>query len=146
MIPSLRCLHLLAFSAPLWLLGGLVPGGWLAAVAFLFLLLLLCVREIRIAPQAAEVQITRRVPARFSLGEERSIELTFVNRSNFRLRVELRDELPDALEQLAPIASVEVPSLGRATCSYPVRARRRGPHQFGRLVFRIQYGLGLVLK
>jgi uncharacterized protein (DUF58 family) len=146
LIPSLRLIRIVAVSAPLWLLAVVVPGGWLAAVGFLLLLVALCARDVGSAPRAGQLRAFRQLPRRFSHGEECSVELILVNDSPSRVRVFVRDEVPDALELLTPLAPVEVPVQGWATCAYTVRAVRRGAHEFGDVVVRVQHGPGLLLK
>lgn len=146
MVPSLRFIRLLACGAPLWVLGAFLPGGWLAAVAFLVVLAGLCWRDLTGAPSGAQLLVSRGLPARFSLGEVQQLELTFVNRSASRLRLVVRDELPDALEMLAPLTPVELPPHGQATCAYAVRVVQRGAHELGNVVVRVQHHFGLVQR
>lgn len=144
--PSLRLIRLVATGAPLWLLGVLVPGGWLVAVAFLLVVLAFCAKDLASASAATQLRASRQLPPRFSHGETHPVELTLANESGSHVRVWVRDELPDALVALEPLPPVEVPARGWATCACPVRAVQRGAHDFGAVVVRVQHGLGLVLS
>ncbi|HNQ88863.1 MAG TPA: DUF58 domain-containing protein [Verrucomicrobiota bacterium] len=145
-LPSLRLIRLLAVSAPLWLLSAMIPGGWLVPTAFLALLGLLCWREARTGPGAGNLVLHRRLPPRLSHGEEQQVEIELLNRSGQPLRLVLRDEVPEALDTLEPLAPVSLPGGARALCGYRVRALRRGQHAFGRIIVRQQSGPGLLLR
>lgn len=145
-LPSTRLVRLLAGSAPLWLLAALVPGGWLAAAGFLTLLAALAVGEARVARRRPPLGAARVLPPRFAHGEACEVGIVLRNPTAARIRLELRDELPDAFEALTTLPPVELPPQGEAACRYRIRAIRRGTHTFGRLIVRVQQAPGLVWR
>ncbi len=145
-VPNVRFVRILALASPLWLLAVLFPGGWIPAVGMLGLLFVLCWREAMGFPHTSELTFCRVFPPRFSLGEERVITLVITSRARVPLRLRIRDGLPEALSLKAAMPMVEVPAGGKVACAYPVEAVRRGAHDFGNLVVRVQYGSGLLLK
>jgi uncharacterized protein (DUF58 family) len=145
-LPSPRLVRLLAATAPLWLLALAVPGGWLAGAGALALLAALAAREAGAARRVPPPEVHRTFPPRFAHGETAEIGLVLRNPTDARLRIQLRDEVPEALEPLSALPPLDLPPNGEAACGYRVRARRRGTHTFGRLVVRVQQAPGLVWR
>lgn len=146
MIPSPRFIQILAVGAPLWTVGALVPGGWLAGLVYLALAVILFARDACRAPGKGCLSVRRTLPPRFSLGEEQRVELCFSNQSRLRLKLRIRDELPEALELCGAMPEVEIPPQGAAVCAYAARAVRRGTHAYGQVVVRVEHGLGLAWR
>lgn len=145
-LPSLRLIRVLAFTAPLWLAAALIPGGFLPALSVLALLFVLCARDLRRIPPPAQISVQRDLPPRFTLGEEQLVSLSIVNRSSQDLTVQIRDEAPAVFGSDGSLGHARLPALSQTTCRYPVRPSQRGLHQFGRVHLRIQHDTGLIQK
>jgi uncharacterized protein (DUF58 family) len=146
LLPTLRLLRLLVLGAPLWLLALLFPAGWLAGWLYLALVIALCWRDTRTIPAAAMLVAERRLPPRFALDVEQSIELAIKNLAARPLQIVARDEAPEIFEVRADWPPVTVPPGGEARLSYTVRPLRRGAYAFGDIVLRVQGELGLIQK
>ncbi|HWP57098.1 MAG TPA: DUF58 domain-containing protein [Candidatus Acidoferrales bacterium] len=144
MVPTLRLIRLLALGAPLWLLGLLVPGGWLPGALYLALIAVLCARDLRGIPPARELSARREMPPRFSLDQEHPLRLVIANRSRYPIHARVRDELNERFELTSAIPQGEIPATGEARLSYRVRPLRRGAHRLGDVVLRARGPLGLV--
>jgi uncharacterized protein (DUF58 family) len=146
LLPTHRLIRLLVGGAFLWLLALLVPGGWLAGVFYLFLLGVLCWRDIQTIPHASQLTARRELPPRFSLDAEHSITLVIKNHSTQAVQMLVRDELPNVFELLSENIAGEIPAHGEARLVYSLRAVRRGAYSFGNVVLRVRHGLGLIQK
>jgi len=91
-LPSPRLLLLLALAAPLFLV-----GPWVAATGFAVVLLLAAV-DTRSAGSALPT-IEREAPARMSRRGTTAVRLDLDNPTERSVRVQLTDDLPDALER-----------------------------------------------
>jgi uncharacterized protein (DUF58 family) len=139
-------IRLLVLGAPLWLLGGLVPGGWLAGLMYLLLLAVLCWRDLYAAPRSSQLSARREMPPRFSLDQEQPIKLILTNDSAHPIEIVVRDEVPDVFEQAVTMPAGAVPAYGEAHWVYHVRPTKRGVYSFGNVVVRIRHGLSLIQK
>ena len=146
LLPTLKLIRLLGLGAPLWLLALLFPGGWLAGLLYFVLLFALCWRDAAALPAASKLGATRRLPPRFALDVDHSIQLILTNLSAAPLQVSVRDELPDMFEAKSELPEVSLPSGVEARLSYDVRPLSRGAHSFGDVILRVRRERGLVEK
>jgi uncharacterized protein (DUF58 family) len=146
LLPTLRLIRLLVFGAPLWLLALLFPGGWLAGVAYLVLILVLSWRDAGTIPPAVQLRATRQLPPRFALDVEHSVTLVLTNLSARPLKAAVRDELPDVFESENELPEISIPPGSEARLSYTVRPLSRGAHDFGDVILRVQGERGLIQK
>jgi uncharacterized protein (DUF58 family) len=145
-LPSVRLVRLLVTSAPLWLVGLVVPHGWLAGAGFLAVVAALVVREAGILRRLAPPSAVRVLPPRLAHGEVVDIALRLHNPGSTSLRLELRDEVPEAFDPLTALTPVEIGPSAGVDCRYQVRPIRRGTHVFGRLTIRVERAAGLVCR
>lgn len=146
MLPTLRLIRLLTIGAFFWLPAAIFPGGALAGVLYLVILLALCWRDLSTIPAAADLGARRELPPRFSLGVEHKIKLILNNHSNRRLSVVVRDELPDVFQLLSGVTPGQIPPTGAAQFTYSVIPLKRGAFDFGAVVLRISGAVGLLQK
>jgi uncharacterized protein (DUF58 family) len=146
LLPTLRLIRLLTIGAFFWLPAAVVAGGALTGGLYLAILLALCWRDFRTIPTAAEFGAQRELPPRFSIGVEQKIKLTLSNRSDRRLSVAVRDELPDVFEMLSGLTAGQIPAGGAAQFTYSVLPLKRGAFDFGAVVVRISGAAGLLQK
>ena len=146
LLPTLKLIRLLGLGAPLWLLALLFPGGWLAGLLYFVLLFALCWRDAAAIPAASKLGAARRLPPRFALDVDHSIQLILTNLSAAPLQVSVRDELPEMFEAKSELPEVSLPSGGEARLSYDVRPLSRGAHSFGDVILRVRRERGLVEK
>lgn len=145
-MPTLRLIRLLVLGAPLWLLALFLPAGWLVGLLYFALLAILCWRDARTIPAAAQFGAARRLPPRFALDVEQPITLVLGNHSERPVQAAVRDELPDAVESADALPAVVIPPHGEAQLCYTVRPVRRGAHDFGAVVLRARGRSGFVEK
>lgn len=145
-LPGKRLIQLLAWTAPLWLLAGTVPFGWIIGAGAILALLAVAWRNGVLEKKLPALQVRRILPSRFALGEIHSIELVLYNPSHRDVTLQLRDEFPEALQQMENLSEVTIPPFGKASSVYSVRAIRRGRHRFANLVVRRRTGIGLVQR
>ncbi|MGH7816590.1 MAG: hypothetical protein ACREOR_04305, partial [Candidatus Binatia bacterium] len=146
LLPTLRLVRLLTLGAFFWLPAAFIPGGALAGVLFLIILLALCWRDLGTIPAAAELGAERALPARFALDVEQKIKLTLSNRSVRSLQLTVRDELPDVFELMSELPPSQIPAGGAAEFSYSVLPLKRGAFAYGNVVLRVSGAAGLVQK
>ena len=146
LLPTLRLIRLLIFGAPLWLLALLFPGGWLAGMAYLILILVLIWRDAGTIPPPTQLRAARQLPPRFALDVEHSVTLVLSNLSARPLQATVRDELPDVFESETELPDLSIPPGGEARLSYTVRPLSRGAHKFGDVILRVQGERGLIQK
>ncbi|MGH7844858.1 MAG: DUF58 domain-containing protein [Candidatus Binatia bacterium] len=133
-------------GAPLWLLGALVPAGWLAGLFYLMLLAVLCWRDVRATPGPAQLSARREMPSRFSLDQEQPIKLVLANHSARPIEVVVRDEVPDVFALATTMPAGAIPAHGEARLVYAVRPTQRGIYSFGNVVLRVRHGRALMQK
>jgi uncharacterized protein (DUF58 family) len=146
LLPTLRLIRLLVFGAPLWLLALLFPGGLLAGLLYLVIILVLCWRDAGTIPPATQLRAVRQLPPRFALDVEHPVTLVLSNLSARRLQAAVRDELPDVFESETVFPDLSIPPGAEARLSYTVRPLSRGAHAFGDVILRVQGERGLVQK
>src|SRR5258708_4484571 len=91
LLPTLKLIRLIALGVPLWLMALLLPGGWLAGLAYLVLLAALCWRDVNTIPRASELSARRELPPRFALGTDQSLTLVLHNRTALPLLAAVGD-------------------------------------------------------
>jgi len=146
LLPTPRLVRFLAYGAPLWLVAVLFPGGFLVGSAYIVLLVCLCVWEAYLLPGASTLQVRRELPRRFSLDAVQDVRLTLHNASQQWLTVRVRDELPAALTAVTALPASTLGPQQTAQLCYQVRSLRRGQHQYGAIVLRVEHRLGMLQR
>jgi uncharacterized protein (DUF58 family) len=142
MIPTVRLIAL----AAAWTVAGaiaaafppLIPGwAWLGAAALLFLLVDACwLAGLR------RLQLERRLPGRFALGEPGEVRLEITNPGKFPAVIELFDGIPQGAEAPSLPWSGEVPPSRNLRLFHPVKLFTRGEVTFGPASIRRRSPLG----
>lgn len=141
LIPSHRWLALLAAAAPLFVLSPAV------ALGVDLVLVILLVADALAVPAADRLRVTRRAPARISLGARAEVDLRVDNHTGRRVRVRVTDDLPPLLQREGDdVADVSVPAWREERVPYAVKALRRGDGEFGDLHLRVAGPLGLAWR
>ena len=136
MVPTPTLVWLLVLGAPVWLVWLLFPAGWVAAAVCLAALGVLSMRDYFWVPADGALEIDRQV-GRLSLGAVVPVQVRFVNRSRRPIRVSMRDELPEGLELVTPLAPLDVPARAQRESAYEVRCVRRGRFRLEDTVVRL---------
>ena len=128
---------LLGLAASLW--RGVVPWWWgagalLAGVALIDALVLL---------RLGKVEVKRRLPGRFAVGEAAEVRLEISNPGRRAARVEVFDGIPPGAEAEAMPWTGMIPGGGKARVAHPVRLLERGLAEFGKVHLRRCSLLGL---
>ena len=137
MIPTTRLVRFIVLGSPLWILAFALPAGWLAGVAYLLILAVVCVLDYRSMPKADGLEIEREF-GRFALGSVTDVRVSLRNRSKQFIELSARDELPAGLEQVTPIPEMRRPGNTECEFAYQIRPVRRGRYQLDTLALRIR--------
>jgi uncharacterized protein (DUF58 family) len=137
--PGRRLAWAMLLFAPLFVLG---ETGWLLGCACDGLLFGLAWLEVR-ALRARVPEITRELPARFSLGGANRVSIALHNPSGARLLGVLRDDQPSEFRAEPAQLAFDLPAGSRAALVYDAFVQRRGQYAFGDLHLRLDGRLGL---
>ena len=144
--PSAKLLRLLAFGAPLWFLVKLFPPMGLLPVLWVVLLLGVAFSEYAQGPAVRDFEVRREIPTRLSYNEDSRISLSFTNRFEQEVDVLLRDEVPDPLCPTEQLFEFALSTGQSASLQYTVTPSRRGSYQFHRVLARVSWGRGLLVR
>ena len=145
MVPTIRLVRCIVLGSPLWLLSLAFPAGWLAAVAYLLVLALVCFVDYKSMPDSTALEIDREF-GRFALGNVTDVRVSVRNNSKQFVQMSLRDELPVGLEQDEPIPEIHLPPKGDCEFSYKIRSLRRGRYSLRSFAMRLRRPGGFVEK
>lgn len=131
MIPTVR----LVLLAVAWTIAGAIVSGfpalipvwwWIGAAAGIVLLVdAIWLRSLR------KMEVERRLPGRFALGEPGEVRLLVRNPGRFPAKIELFDGIPQGGEAPAMPWQGEVPVMREIRVFHPVRLAERGEKVFG---------------
>lgn len=93
---------------------------------------------------SGRIDIKRKLPARFSNGDENEIAWEIGNHFNFRLYMTLMDEWPVQFQQRNPVDAFMVPGGEEIVLSRTVKPIKRGDYQFGNVHLFIQSPLRML--
>lgn len=141
-MPSLRVFLLLAVATFWVVVGVVVPGLALQALAFDGLLLLAFGFDLWRSRQA-KVDVVRRWPTLLTQGATADIVLQVSTSESRPLRLRLREALHPALSASPRHKSLKLAAGGALEWTYRIRPRRRGEHSVGPLTLRILGPWGL---
>ncbi|MEN6449115.1 MAG: DUF58 domain-containing protein [Thermoguttaceae bacterium] len=145
LLPTRKLLILLALPAVAllvfpWPQAAAIAGGYDAA-----LLLIVGIDVLR-SPRPRQIVIERRLPEHLSLGAVNLVGWDVRNLAAARLRFELTEDVPEAIErQTQRLAGTLLPRAS-AELRYEVTPTRRGLHEFGDIFLRWHMQLGLVVR
>ena len=128
---------------PFILLFGRLLGPWGAAVAYNCVLTGLVLLDFSICPSQKQVQITRQVEDKLSLGVTNPVLIEIKNAGRLRTKILVKDHFPGALGELPPPKTVLVPPGETRQVEYQLNPTRRGEYSFGPLSVRLLGVLGL---
>jgi uncharacterized protein (DUF58 family) len=146
MLPTPRLAMLAAVSAPLWLVAAAFPPAFPLVAACVAALAAAALVSLLRTPGRRSLSIQREMPSRFSLGGTQEVSLALTNNSSRRIRVELRDDIPDSLEALSQVPPMLLEPFANATARYSVRSRQRGALRFRHVSCRVSQGLALTQR
>ncbi len=113
---------------------------------YLALLLIVSIIDYVTNPLPKQVEITREMNSKFSLGAENMVTLKVVNRSLHRLRIHLKDDFPNEFLFENVIHKCRVSPMQQEDISYRLTPLRRGIYQFGDIHVRCWGILGFVVR
>ena len=113
---------------------------------YLALLLIVSIIDYVTNPLPKQVEITREMNSKFSLGAENMVTLKVVNRSQHRLRIHLKDDFPNEFLFENVIHKCRVSPMQQEDISYRLTPLRRGIYQFGDIHVRCWGILGFVVR
>ena len=136
MLPAVIPIVLYTVSPNLLFIGG----------AYLVLLLIVSIIDYVTNPLPKQVEITREMNSKFSLGAENMVTLKVVNRSQHRLRIRLKDDFPNEFLFENVIHKCSISPMQQENISYRLTPLRRGIYQFGDIHVRCRGILGFVVR
>jgi uncharacterized protein (DUF58 family) len=143
MIPSTRLwLGLMVLSLPA-VVAGFVGGLWVLVVVADLALLAIAALDFLLA-RGVQLKAWRELPPRLQVGVQSQVVLHLVNPGRRAVRVELKDDAPEAFLKSLERLSVVVSGASRARCHYLVTPPRRGRFGFGDLHVRVHGPFGFV--
>jgi len=101
MLPSPRLIILVMAAAPLFLAGALFEGAAAVGVLYVLVLILYTGLDALLLPRRRQIGMTRNTPERVSVGYPTAISYTVENHTRRRLRIQLAEDCPEAIE-IAP--------------------------------------------
>jgi uncharacterized protein (DUF58 family) len=131
---------LFGLAASVWRDG--VAAWWMSGAGFAALALVDAVMLARLR----KVEVTRRLPGRFAVGEAAEVRLEIVNPGRFAAVVEVFDGVPAGAEAEAMPWSGTIAAGGKARVDHAVRILERGVSAFDRVHVRRDSPLGLWRK
>lgn len=145
-IPSARFLRLLALGLVPAVLGVWMPGMFLVALVYAAGLGALLVAGGLVSGRVVDLEVSRRVADRLSVGEEEPVELVIRNYSSAPGGIELLDTPPRELAAAGLPLRLEIGPREEATVTYRVTPNARGRHEFGDLYLRFTPRPGLLQR
>jgi len=122
-----------------------VSGWWAWAVALAWLLGvgMLIAADLRATPRSGEVEVTRELPERLSIGVPNPVTLRVTNRSRFVANLRIRETPPAGFSGERAIGPVELPAREEREFALAFTPPARGSYRFGDVGVRAIGPLGL---
>ena len=143
MIPSARLwlgLCLLAIPA---VAAGFLPGVWPVVLLLDLVLGGLGLVDFALA-RRTRLEVWRELPARLQVGVANTVKLHVVNRGGAAVRLQLKDDAPEAFAATPEQLTLALSGGSRARTHYLTTPARRGRFEFGDLNVRVSGPLGLM--
>jgi uncharacterized protein (DUF58 family) len=122
------------------------PFLYSLAWVFSVLLLIFTILDAIILFSKKGVVARRILPEKLSNSDQNPITIQFQNGYNFKVFIEIIDELPIQFQKRDFLKKIEVPARGKSRFEYTVRPVKRGEYQFGKLNLYVSTSLKLVKK
>ncbi len=117
--------------------------AWLAAAGWLVVVGSLVVADVRATPRAGEIEITRELPERLSIGVANTVVLGVANRSRFVANLRVRETPPSGFAGERAIGPITLPAREESSFSLAFTPPARGSYVFGDVGVRAIGPLGL---
>ncbi len=131
---------LFGLAASVW--RDLVPAWWMSGAGFAVVALFDAVTLAKLK----KVEVTRRLPGRFAVGEAGEVRLEIVNPGRLPAKVEVFDGIPAGAEAEQMPWTGNIPPGGKARVTHAVRILERGMAGFDRIHLRRDSPMGLWRK
>jgi uncharacterized protein (DUF58 family) len=118
----------------------------LAKAACVLYALVVVIDVIILFNRGVRIEVERKTPPLFSLGDSNAVTVTCLNRSTINFQAELIDELPEQFQIRDFSLKTQLPPNQLQTLNYTVRPTTRGEYVFGDCNLFIQSALGLVRR
>jgi uncharacterized protein (DUF58 family) len=146
LIPSRRFLLLAALGLVPAVLAAFVPALFALALVYLVACCALMAGNYLFGVRPDQVQVSRSVAPRLSLGEREPVELRVRNYGRSTLRIALTDTAPAGWEVEGLPAEVTVRPHQEAAVTYHLTPGSRGRFQFGDVYARVEQWPGLAIR
>jgi uncharacterized protein (DUF58 family) len=142
-IPTGRLWVLLCLLAVPMMAAGFFPGLGGAVLVLDALALVLAVLDY-VQARRVRLEVSRKLPARLSVGAPNKVELLLVHRSGQPVDVLVRDDVPESFTATPEQAPLHLSPDSQTRWVYRVSPTKRGKFQFGDVNVRVRGPLGLV--
>ncbi|MCI4666720.1 MAG: DUF58 domain-containing protein [Bacteroidia bacterium] len=142
---SPRFFLLLGVGIALFLVAYMFPELlFFAKIALLLLLLMGFLDGLLLFISKDGLEGKRKLPERFSNGDDNPVKLEFKNNYGFTAHVKIQDEVPFQFQRRDEDFPLKIPSNGEEDFEYSLRPTERGEYKFGVLNAFVSGPLGLV--
>ena len=125
----------------------LIPGvGAYALAVYDFLLLVVYLVDLSLTPSPKAFQIHREMDQKLSLSVWNRIDLVIENPTDYTLKVQIRDGIPDSFGTEDEVLAFTLHGREQKTVSYRVKPVKRGEYHFPDLHLRVTGVLGLCVR
>ena len=123
-----------------------IPFLYSFAWVFSVLLLIFTILDAIILFSKKGIAARRILPEKLSNSDQNPITIQLQNRYNFKVFIEIIDELPIQFQKRDFLKKIEIPARSKSKFEYSVRPVNRGEYQFGKLNLYVSTSLKLVKK
>ncbi|MEO7308303.1 MAG: DUF58 domain-containing protein [Ferruginibacter sp.] len=124
-----------------------IIGIFAVAKAALLILLILCIIDYLFLFVLGKAPTAKRITAdRFSNGDENKVELMIKNNMQFKVKMDIIDELPVQFQKRDWKLSHRFNAREQKSILYKLRPVTRGEYHFGRIIIYVRSLLGLVMR
>ena len=123
-----------------------LPALYLFAWILAVLLLVFLGMDAIILFSKNGIAAKRIIPEKLSNSDQNPITIQLQNGFNFKVFIEIIDELPVQFQKRDFFKAIEVPARGKSKFEYSVRPVKRGEYKFGKLNLYVSTSLKLVKK
>ncbi len=144
-VPTARLAIWLAVASLAWLLPLPSPWTFLPGLLAMAVVLAFAIWDALQLPPRDTIQLTRHAPRQLGSGDDERITYRLSSTWSRTVHLHLAERVPPTLGGgSVRTQAVDLPSLGSATLTTPIRGLRRGPASLGSLALRVHGARGLV--
>lgn len=125
------------------ILASFIDAGIIAFIIYNAVIILLFLQDYRLTPKPVQLEVERICDEKFSMGAENEVILRLRNNSNYKLTVEMKDEIPAYFVELTTKIQFSAIPHQFTEAVYVVKPEKRGEFSFGTVHLRYKGVWGL---